>query len=74
MGRCTSYEVVAICKVAERQNISAEVVSDHYVGSEAYWRHEQDISQDVVRIMKLRHEDVAGYPELAELQLLGKAP
>ena len=54
--------------------MSAEVVSDHYVGSESYWRHEQDISQDVVRIMKLRHTDAVGYPELVELQLLGKAP
>ena len=60
--------------MAEKQKISAEVVSDHYVGSESYWRHEQDISQDVVRIMKLRHTDAVGYPELVELQLLGKAP
>jgi len=41
-------------------------------GSEAYWRHEQDILFDVVRQMKERHMD-SEYPELMELQLKGEA-
>ena len=66
-------EVVSICNVADRQGISAEVVSDHYVGSESYWRHEQDILFDVVRIMKERHQDRENYPELMQLQLRDQA-
>jgi len=42
-------------------------------GSEAYWRHEQDILFDVVRQMKERHMDSENYPELMELQLKGEA-
>jgi len=41
-------------------------------GSEAYWRHEQDILFDVVRQMKDRHND-SEYPELMALQLKGEA-
>ena len=65
--------MVSICNVADRQGVSAEVISDHYVGSEAYWRHEQDILFDVVRVMKERHRDVENYPELMQLQLTGEA-
>ena len=43
------------------------------LGSEAYWRHEQDILFDVVRQMKERHMDSENYPELMELQLKGEA-
>ena len=43
------------------------------LGSEAYWRHEQDILFDVVRQMKERHMDSENYPELMELQLRGEA-
>ena len=43
------------------------------LGSEAYWRHEQDILLDVVRQMKERHMDRENYPELMELQLKGEA-
>ena len=48
--------------------MSAELVSDHYVGSEAYWRHEQDILADVVRIMRARHED-GSYAGLTRMQM-----
>ena len=62
-------QVVSICNVAEREKMSAEIVSDHYVGSEAYWRHEQDILCDVVRIMEARHHVGAGYPALVDALL-----
>ena len=64
-------QVVSICNVAERKHISAEVVSDHYVGSESYWRHEQDILCDVVRIMKDRHRPAyaVDYPGIAAMDL-----
>ena len=38
-------------KVSEQRNFSAEIATDHYTDSEAYWRHEQDISCDMVRQM-----------------------
>ena len=66
-------QVVSICNVADRQGVTAEVISDHYVGSEAYWRHEQDILSDVVRIMRKRHYDDVNYPELRYLRLAQKA-
>ena len=64
-------QVVSICNVAERNKVSSEVISDHYVGSEAYWRHEQDILADVVRIMRERHRSGAGYPALAAMEIAG---
>ena len=62
-------QILSICNVAEKQELSAEVTNDHYVGSEAYWRHEQDILADMVRIMRDRHQPEAGYPELVDLSL-----
>ena len=38
-------------KVSETRGFSAEVATDHYTDSEAYWRHEQNISCDMVRQM-----------------------
>ena len=64
---------MSICNVADRQGVSAEVISDHYVGSESYWRHEQDILSDVVRIMRERHMDSAAHPELEYLRLNDQA-
>ena len=65
-------QVVSICNVAERKHISAEVVSDHYVGSESYWRHEQDVLCDVARIMKGRHRAAYAddYPGIAAMDLM----
>ena len=37
--------------VADKRGFSAEIVTDHYTDSESYWRHEQDISCDMVRQM-----------------------
>ena len=65
-------QIVAICNVADRQKVSADIISDHYVGSESYWRHEQDILCDVVRIMKDRHDCNGSYPELVDLELQKK--
>ena len=39
------------------------------MGSESYWRHEQDIRCDVARIMKERHKEGGGYPALVDLTL-----
>ena len=64
---------VSICQQAEKHKVSAEIISDHYVGSEAYWRHEQDILCDVVRIMRERHRDAVAYPQLSRLQLANNA-
>ena len=66
-------QVVALCNVAERQGVTADVVSLSSVGSESYWRHEQDILSDVVRIMRERHFDQEKYPELYQLRLQNQA-
>ena len=41
-------QVISICNVANRQTVSAEIISDHYVGSESYWRNEQELRGDAV--------------------------
>ena len=66
-------QVVSLCHVAERQGVTADIVSDSSVGSESYWRNEQDILSDVVRIMRDRHFDEEGYPELYTLRLQNQA-
>ena len=39
--------------VAGKHGFSREIVTDHYTDSESYWRHEQDISCDMVRQMSV---------------------
>ena len=43
--------LTAAIKVSEDRGFSAEIATDHYTDSEAYWRHEQNISCDMVRQM-----------------------
>ena len=43
--------LTAAIHVSEQKGFSAEVATDHYTDSEAYWRHEQNISCDMVRQM-----------------------
>ena len=43
--------LTTVIHVAEKRGFSAEVMSDHYTDSESYWRHEQEISCDMVRQM-----------------------
>ena len=70
-GAAKAKQIVSICNVFERQQVSAEVTSDHYAGSEAYWSHEQGILADVVRILRGRHADAA-YGELQDMEAMGK--
>ena len=54
-----AHQIVSVANVAEKKKLSAEAIADHYVGSESYWRHEQDILCDVVRIthaLGLQHD------------------
>ncbi len=37
--------------MAEQQNLTPDVLTKGMTNSEAYWRHEQDVLADVVRIM-----------------------
>ena len=39
--------------VADKRGFSGEIATDHYTDSESYWRHEQDISCDMVRQMSI---------------------
>ena len=43
--------------IANKRDLSADIITDHYLGSESYWRHEQDISADMLRQMRIRCED-----------------
>ena len=47
------------------------MISNHYVGSEAYWKNEQEILCDVVRVMKRRHRDPEHYPALCTREQQG---
>ena len=46
-----AQRLIGAIKVAESRGFSAEVTTGHYTDSETYWRHEQDISCDMVRQM-----------------------
>ena len=43
--------LTAAIHVSETKGFSAEVATDHYTDSEAYWRQEQNVSCDMVRQM-----------------------
>ena len=46
--------------VAEKRGFSGDIATDHYTDSESYWRHEQDISCDMVRQMSVLGDVVPG--------------
>ena len=39
--------------VADRQGVTVDITADSSIQSESYWRHEQDITADIVRQMSL---------------------
>ena len=49
-----AHRMTCAIHIAEKRKFSADITTDHYTDSASYWRHEQDISCDVVRQMAAR--------------------